>query len=92
MATTKTMMIGDVINVTEQLHADLLTAQAAKDPDIVRSSIIAAVEGLLGCVRTLASEIVKVELEGVETHLPSVDQRPGRTAAESTGTALSPCR
>ena len=64
------MEIGDVINVTERLHADLLTAQAAKDPEVVHASIIAAVEGLLGCVRTLASELVKVEIEGIETRLP----------------------
>ena len=64
------MKIEDVINVTQQLHAGLLTATAANDPHIVHASIIAAVEGLLGCVRTLASEIVKVELEGLETHLP----------------------
>ena len=64
------MKIEDVINVTQQLHADLLTATAANDPQIVHASIIAAVEGLLGCVKTLASEIVKVELEGIETHLP----------------------
>ncbi len=67
------MTIGDVINVTEQLHADLLTATAAQDPKVVQTSIIAAVEGLLGCVRTLAREIIKVEIEGLETHLPSAD-------------------
>ena len=70
MAEGDRMKISDVINVTEQLHADLLTATAAKDPAIVHASIIAAVEGLLSCVRTLASELVKVEIEGVETHLP----------------------
>ncbi len=70
MVETTTMQISDVINVTSQLHADLLTAQAAKEPEIVHTSIIAAVEGLLGCVRTLASAIVKIEVEGVETHLP----------------------
>lgn len=64
------MRIEDVINATERLHADLLTARAADDPEIVHNSIIAAVEGLLGCVRTLAREIVKVEIEGVETRLP----------------------
>lgn len=71
MPEAKTMTIGDVINVTEQLHADLLTATAAQDPEIVHTSIIAAVEGLLGCVRTLAREIIKVEIEGVETSLPA---------------------
>ena len=71
MADERTMSIGEVINVTKQLHADLLTATAAKDSETVHASIIAAVEGLLGCVRTLASELVKVELEGIEMHLPS---------------------
>lgn len=41
------MTIGDVINVTEELHADLLTVTAAEDPEVVHTSIIAAVEGLL---------------------------------------------
>ncbi len=73
MAGAETMKIEDVINVTEQLHAGLLTATAAKDPQIVHASIITAIEGLLGCVRTLAREIVKVEIEGVETHLPGAE-------------------
>ena len=70
MAEARSMEIGDVLNVAERLQADLSTAKAAEDPAIVHASIIAAVEGLLACVRTLASEIVKVEIEGVETHLP----------------------
>lgn len=73
MAEDRAIGIEDVINVTERLHADLVTAQKAEDPAIIHASIIAAVEGLLGCVRTLAREIVKVEIEGVETHLPSRD-------------------
>jgi hypothetical protein len=64
------LAIGDVMNVAERLKADLATARAADDPGIVHASIIDAVEGLLDCVRTLAREIVKVEIEGVETHLP----------------------
>lgn len=70
MAEARSMNIGDVLNVTERLQADLSTAKTADDSAVVHASIIAAVEGLLDCVRTLASEIVKVELEGVETHLP----------------------
>ena len=60
------MHITEVANVTERLHAELLTAKAANDPHIVHASIIEAVEGLLLCTRALAFELLKVEIEGLE--------------------------
>ena len=58
--------ITDVANVTERLHAELMTAKASEDPQIVHASIIDAVEGLLRCTRAIASELLKVEVEGLD--------------------------
>ena len=65
-----TIGMSDLMTLTQTLHADLLTAKASNDPAIVHASLIAAVEGLLTCVRALASELVKIEIEGVDDQLP----------------------
>ena len=66
MDDTKTMHITDVANVTERLHAELLTAKGSEDPQVVHASIIQAVEGLLLCTRAIAFELLKVEVEGLD--------------------------
>ncbi len=62
--------MSDLMTMTQTLHADLLTAKASNESEVVHASLIAAVEGLLSCVRALASELVKIELEGVDSQLP----------------------
>lgn len=62
--------ITDVISTTRVLQAELMTAKGSNDPLIIHASLIAAVDGLLACVRSIASELVKVELEGIDNALP----------------------
>lgn len=60
------MHITEVANVTERLQAELLTAKASDDSDIIHASLIEAVEGLLRCTRAIAFELLKVEVEGLD--------------------------
>lgn len=62
--------ISNVMSTTTTLHAELMTAKGSSDPAIIHDSIINAVEGLLVCVRTIASELIKVEIEGIDHSLP----------------------
>lgn len=66
MTDTKPMHLTEVVTVTEQLQAELSTAKASNDPEVVHASIIAAVEGLLHCTRAIAFELLKVEVEGLD--------------------------
>ena len=66
MIDPKPMHITDVATITEQLQAELSTARASDDPEIVHASIISAVEGLLRCTRAIAFELLKVEVEGLD--------------------------
>ena len=66
MAADDRVGIADVVNRTEQLYAALMTAKASDDPQVIHASIIEAVEGLLTCVRSIASELIKVEIEGID--------------------------
>lgn len=70
MTSTNSLSFSDVMNTTTTLHAELMTAKDSSDPLIIHASIISAVEGLLTCVRSIAAELVKVELEGIDSSLP----------------------